>query len=301
MEARDFIIVSGLSGSGKSTVLQALEDQGYYCVDNLPATLLADFGGELTRRGEKPMLAAVSIDVRNREFLAALPAAFATLRSRHGLRPRILFLEADEATLIRRYSETRRRHPLTDAGGGELSPAGALVTVLRREREMVQPLLNVADKRLDTSQINTHQLRLRVQAWSLASRHNGGLVLLLQSFAFKNGVPLDSDFVFDLRALPNPHYDPALRPLTGRDAAVRTFLDGAPGVRAAHDSLRLFLQSWLAPFAEEHRNYVTVSLGCTGGQHRSVYMVEALSRDLAEKGRRLLVQHRELGITEARP
>ena len=296
MAERDFIIVSGLSGSGKSTVLQALEDQGYYCVDNLPATLLVDFGAQLARRDASSMLAAVSIDVRNREFLAALPQALADLRERYALRPRILFLEADEGTLLRRFSETRRRHPLTDDLAAALGES--LLTVLRREREMVQPLADVADKRLDTSQINTHQLRLRVQAWSLASRHYSGLVLLLQSFAFKKGLPLDSDFVFDLRALPNPHYDPELRTLTGRDAAVRDFLEKSPEVARSFVSLRTFLQTWLAPFAQEHRNYVTVSLGCTGGQHRSVYMVEALARPLVGEGQRVLIQHRELGITE---
>ncbi|EGQ60829.1 ATPase [Acidithiobacillus sp. GGI-221] len=296
MAERDFIIVSGLSGSGKSTVLQALEDQGYYCVDNLPATLLVDFGAQLARRDASSMLAAVSIDVRNREFLAALPQALADLRQRYALCPRILFLEADEGTLLRRFSETRRRHPLTDDLAAALGES--LLTVLRREREMVQPLADVADKRLDTSQINTHQLRLRVQAWSLASRHYSGLVLLLQSFAFKKGLPLDSDFVFDLRALPNPHYDPELRALTGRDAPVRDFLEKSPEVARSFVSLRTFLQTWLAPFAQEHRNYVTVSLGCTGGQHRSVYMVEALARLLAGEGQRVLIQHRELGITE---
>ena len=296
MAERDFIIVSGLSGSGKSTVLQALEDQGYYCVDNLPATLLVDFGAQLARRDASSMLAAVSIDVRNREFLAALPQALADLRQRYALCPRILFLEADEGTLLRRFSETRRRHPLTDDLAAALGES--LLTVLRREREMVQPLADVADKRLDTSQINTHQLRLRVQAWSLASRHYSGLVLLLQSFAFKKGLPLDSDFVFDLRALPNPHYDPELRTLTGRDAPVRDFLEKSPEVARSFVSLRTFLQTWLAPFAQEHRNYVTVSLGCTGGQHRSVYMVEALARPLVGEGQRVLIQHRELGITE---
>ena len=296
MAERDFIIVSGLSGSGKSTVLQALEDQGYYCVDNLPATLLVDFGAQLARRDASSMLAAVSIDVRNREFLAALPQALADLRERYALCPRILFLEADEGTLLRRFSETRRRHPLTDDLAAALGES--LLTVLRREREMVQPLADVADKRLDTSQINTHQLRLRVQAWSLASRHYSGLVLLLQSFAFKKGLPLDSDFVFDLRALPNPHYDPELRTLTGRDAPVRDFLEKSPEVARSFVSLRTFLQTWLAPFAQEHRNYVTVSLGCTGGQHRSVYMVEALARPLVGEGQRVLIQHRELGITE---
>ncbi|MBU2761370.1 RNase adapter RapZ [Acidithiobacillus sulfurivorans] len=296
MAERDFIIVSGLSGSGKSTVLQALEDQGYYCADNLPATLLVAFGAQLAHREGHALLAAVSIDVRNRDFFAALPQALKDLRDAYGLHPRILFLEAGEDTLLQRYSETRRRHPLTDDSAA--TPGESLLKALQREREMVQPLADMADKRLDTSRINTHQLRLRVQAWSLASQHYGGLVLLLQSFAFKRGLPLDSDFVFDLRALPNPHYDPELRALTGRDAAVQAFLAGRPELQTALGSLRSFLQVWLPPFAQEHRNYVTVSLGCTGGQHRSVYMVEVLARELLGKGQRILIQHRELNITE---
>lgn len=302
METQDFIIVSGLSGSGKSTALQALEDQGYYCVDNLPATLLSALGEQLSRQIAGPVLAAASIDVRNRGFLGALPEELRALRERLAVRPRVLFLEADEATLIRRYSETRRRHPLTDADTVEEGDfARALVTGLRLEREMIHPLLDTADKRLDTSQINTHQLRMRVQAWSLASRHYGGLVLLLQSFAFKSGVPLDSDFVFDLRSLPNPHYEPELRLLTGRDEAVRAFLDAQPAVEEFYAALRTSLGRWLAPYGEEHRNYVTISLGCTGGRHRSVYMVERLAQDLQGPGRRLLVQHRELAIMERRP
>lgn len=291
----DFIIVSGLSGSGKSTALRALEDQGYYCVDNLPATLLSTFGEQLRRQTDSgDVRAAVSIDVRNREFLSALPAELVALREK-GILPRILFLEADEATLIKRFSETRRRHPLTDAGGeanGEY--ARALVDGLRLERKMVQPLLDVASKRMDSSQINTHQLRTRVQAWSLASRSHQGLVLLIQSFGFKNGVPLDSDFVFDLRGLPNPHYDPRLRVLTGKDRAVSEFLHAQADVTAMYADIKGFFARWLPAFEQENRNYVTISIGCTGGQHRSVYMVELLAREMAAPGRKVLIHHREL-------
>lgn len=296
----DFIVVSGLSGSGKSTALQALEDQGYYCVDNLPATLLSRFGEQLLRGdGQEIVRAAVSIDVRNRDFLSALPEQLALLKHQIGIDPRILFLESDEATLIRRYSETRRRHPLTDAGqehGGNFTQA--LVQGLRMEREMVQPLLDAASKRLDTSQINTHQLRTRVQAWSLASRDNAGLVLLLQSFGFKGGVPLDSDFVFDLRSLPNPHYDPALKPLTGRDRDVIDFLDKDPTVQRMYMDLKIFLDNWLPTFEQDHRSYMTVSIGCTGGQHRSVYMSNRLAQALLAPGRKVLVHHRELAQVE---
>lgn len=296
----DFIIVSGLSGSGKSTALQALEDQGYYCVDNLPATLLSRFGEQLLRRaGQEEVRAAVSMDVRNRDFLSALPAQLALLKDQIGIDPRILFLEADEAALIRRYSETRRRHPLTDSAqdhGGNFTQA--LVQGLRMEREMVQPLLDAASKRMDTTQSNSHQLRTRVQAWSLASRMHVGLVLLLQSFGFKGGVPLDSDFIFDIRSLPNPHYDPVLRSQTGRDAPVMDFLGKDPMVQRMYMDLKIFLDNWLPSFEQDNRNYMTVSVGCTGGQHRSVYMVDRLAQALRAPGRKVLVHHRELAQVE---
>lgn len=291
----DFVIISGLSGSGKSTALRVLEDQGYYCVDNLPATLLSAFGEQLLHQaGSAQVQAAASIDVRNREFLGALPAELEALH-RQGIRPRILFLEADEAELIKRFSETRRRHPLTDARSEDRSEfVRALVEGLRLEREMVQPLSQAASKRMDTSRINTHQLRTRVQAWSLAGRSHSGLVVLLQSFGFKEGVPLDSDFVFDLRGLPNPHYEPELRPLTGQDRAVVEFLAAQPTVQAMYADLRGFFERWLPVFEQESRSYVTISIGCTGGQHRSVYFTERLARDMRAPGRKVLVHHREL-------
>lgn len=298
----DFIIISGLSGSGKSTALRALEDQGYYCVDNLPATLLSRFGEQLLSQASATEIrAAVSIDVRNRAFLGALPGELELL-DRRGIKPRILFLEADEATLIKRFSETRRRHPLTGSGGEDHGQfALALRDGLQREREMVQPLLDVASKRLDSSQINTHQLRTRVQAWSLASREQDELVLLFQSFGYKHGVPLDSDFVFDLRGLPNPHYDPQLQPLTGQDQPVADFLVAQASVESMFQDLQQFFHKWLPVFEDERRNYVTVSLGCTGGQHRSVYMVERLAAALLAPGRKVILHHRELAQVRVLP
>lgn len=293
----DFVIVTGLSGSGKTTVLQALEDLGYFCVDNLPATLLRSLLQELTHHQLDPLRVAVSIDVRNRTFLDALPAALRQLPSECGLQPRILYLDADDETLLRRYSETRRRHPLSDQ---EAAPSAALHQVLLRERALLAPLVSLADRVLDTSQVRSHSLRLRVQAWARVPRVQG-LILLLQSFAFRNGVPADSDFVFDLRALPNPHYEVNLQPLTGRDAPVRDFLDQQSAVQAARASLETFLQQWLPPFAQDHRNYVTISIGCTGGKHRSVYMVESLARSLRRGGQEILVEHRELDIQERYP
>ncbi|WP_308387685.1 RNase adapter RapZ [Acidithiobacillus sp. AMEEHan] len=293
--AGDFVIITGLSGSGKTTVLQALEDLGYFCVDNLPATLLGSLLQELTHHQLAPLRVAVSIDVRNRTFLDALPEALQQIPQECGLQPRILFLDADEETLLRRYSETRRRHPLSDQA--EIAPGAALHQVLSRERVLLAPLARLADRVLDTSQVHSHSLRLRVQAWAQVARAQR-LIVLLQSFAFRNGVPADSDFVFDLRALPNPHYEPELRSLTGRDTAVRDFLDLQEAVQRARSSLEAFLQEWLPPFARDHRNYVTISLGCTGGKHRSVYMVESLARSFARDGQEILVEHRELDIQE---
>ncbi|MCE5359842.1 RNase adapter RapZ [Candidatus Igneacidithiobacillus taiwanensis] len=290
----DFVLITGLSGSGKTTALQALEDLGYFCVDNLPATLLQSLLEEIAHHQRDLLRVAVSIDVRNRVFLDALPTALDSLHRDYGLQPRILFLDADEETLLRRYSETRRRHPLSDQA---TEPGAALRQVLLRERILLTPLSRLADRVLDTSQVRSHALHLRVQAWAQVARARG-LVLLLQSFAFSHGVPADSDFVFDLRALPNPHYEPELRLLTGRDAAVQDFLAAQELVQTARQSLELFLRQWLPPFAEDHRNYVTVSLGCTGGKHRSVYMVEVLARALAGNGQEVLVEHRELDLRE---
>jgi UPF0042 nucleotide-binding protein len=290
----DFVLITGLSGSGKTTALQALEDLGYFCVDNLPATLLQSLLDEIAHHQRDLLRVAVSIDVRNRVFLDALPTALERLHRDYGLQPRILYLDADEETLLRRYSETRRRHPLSDQA---TEPGAALRQVLLRERVLLTPLSRLADRVLDTSQVRSHALHLRVQAWAQVAQARG-LVLLLQSFAFPHGVPADSDFVFDLRALPNPHYEKELRLLTGLDAAVQEFLAARETVQAARQSLELFLRQWLPPFAEDHRNYVTVSIGCTGGRHRSVYMVEALAQALAGNGQEVLVEHRELDVRE---
>ena len=277
------ILVSGLSGSGKSIALNVLEDGDYYCVDNLPATLLVDVADFLQDAGHERV--AVSVDARS-AALPALPENVSRLKAR-GIDCRVLFLEASSQTLLRRFSETRRRHPLTVAG---LSLAEAI----ERERAL---LAGVADlgHRIDTSEL----LPRALQSWirEVVGLGGGALTLLFESFAFRDGIPLDADWVIDARMLPNPHYEPALRPLTGRDAAVAGYLDAQPAARNLIDDVQAFLARWLPEIEREQRNYVTVAIGCTGGRHRSVYLAERLAAAF-RGGRRVLVRHRGLARTE---
>jgi UPF0042 nucleotide-binding protein len=277
------ILVSGLSGSGKSIALNVLEDGDYYCVDNLPATLLVDVADFLQEAGHERI--AISVDARS-AALPALPENVSRLK-RRGVDCRVLFLEASPQALLRRFSETRRRHPLTVAG---LSLAEAI----ERERAL---LAGVADlgHRIDTSEL----LPRALQSWirEVVGLGGGALTLLFESFAFRDGIPLDADWVIDARMLPNPHYEPALRPLTGRDAAVAGYLDAQPAVRNLIDDVQAFLARWLPEIEREQRNYVTVAIGCTGGRHRSVYLAERLAAAF-RGGRRVLVRHRGLARTE---
>jgi len=277
------ILVSGLSGSGKSIALNVLEDGDYYCVDNLPATLLVDVADFLQEAGHERI--AISVDARS-AALPALPENVSRLK-RRGVDCRVLFLEASPQALLRRFSETRRRHPLTVAG---LSLAEAI----ERERAL---LAGVADlgHRIDTSEL----LPRALQSWirEVVGLGGGALTLLFESFAFRDGIPLDADWVIDARMLPNPHYEPALRPLTGRDAAVAGYLDAQPAARNLIDDVQAFLARWLPEIEREQRNYVTVAIGCTGGRHRSVYLAERLAAAF-RGGRRVLVRHRGLARTE---
>ena len=278
------ILVSGLSGSGKSIALNVLEDGDYYCVDNLPATLLVDVADFLQEAGHERI--AISVDARS-AALPALPENVSRLK-RRGVDCRVLFLEASPQALLRRFSETRRRHPLTVAG---LSLAEAI----ERERAL---LAGVADlgHRIDTSEL----LPRALQSWirEVVGLGGGALTLLFESFAFRDGIPLDADWVIDARMLPNPHYDPALRPLTGRDAAVAGYLEAQPAVRNLVDDVQAFLARWLPEIEREQRNYVTVAIGCTGGRHRSVYLAERLAAAFSED-RRVLVRHRGLARIDA--
>ena len=287
MSARStMVIVSGLSGSGKSVALKTFEDLDYYCVDNLPIELLPAFVRTLVRDDGLPERMAVGIDVRSRHSdlsrLSEWRAAAASL----GVDAQLLFFEADDEILLRRYADTRRRHPLSRLG---LSLPQAIAS----ERALVQPLRQEADAVIDTSGLNVHQLRRQVIT-GFALEHSPGLSLLFESFAYKRGVPEEADFVFDARVLPNPHWDPELRPLTGRDPRVRDYLDTQPEVEAYAGQVAAFLDAWLPKLRSDTRAYVTVAFGCTGGKHRSVYLAERLAAHARAQGwNEVATYHRE--------
>ena len=284
--AAELIIVSGLSGSGKTVALRTLEDLGYYCVDNLPAALMPAFVQAISQ-GAATLhhKLAVGVDVRNRaENLNPLPAILAELAQAQ-IAYRIVFLDTRDDVLIKRYSETRRRHPLSAEGLG-------LAEAIATERRLLRPMVSIADRVVDTSDLNVHQLRrLIINEMGLAA---GGLTLLFESFAYRRGVPTDADFVFDARCLPNPHWDSRLRPLSGKDAPVREWLEAKPDVAAFRDDLAKFLDTWLPRFEAEGRSYVTICIGCTGGRHRSVYLAEQLADHYRATHRQVLSYHREL-------
>lgn len=278
------VLVSGLSGSGKTVALNALEDNGYYCVDNLPAMLVLEVADFLAEAGHERV--ALSVDARSAS-LAALPESVARLRAR-GDDCRVLYLEANPQALLRRFQETRRRHPLT---GGELSLAEAI----GRERAMLATVAELGD-RIDTSDLQAKVLRNWIE--ELLGAPGASLTLLFESFAFRGGIPLDADWVIDVRMLPNPHYEPALRPLTGRDAPVTEYLERQESVQRLFADIRDFLAKWLPDIARENRSYLTVAIGCTGGRHRSVYLAERLAA--AFRGEwRVLVRHRGLAAEAA--
>lgn len=279
------VIVSGLSGSGKSIALQALEDIGHYCIDNLPASLLPHFAGQLQTLGQNVNPAAVGIDARNRVFLDALPESLASLKALN-IPYRIVFLEADEAVLVQRFKETRRKHPLT-------GPDTPLLEGIRLERKLLEPLAFNPSIRIDTTHATPHELRARVQDFA-AGGNAGRMTLLFESFGYKKGTPIDADYVFDVRCLPNPHWQIALRPHTGRDPEVIAFLEKHPEVEKMFVELRRFLGEWLPGFEAERRSYMTVAIGCTGGRHRSVYLAERLAAHFTAQGLHTQIRHREL-------
>ncbi len=275
------IIVTGLSGSGKSVVLKALEDAGYYCVDNLPATLLPQIYENLNNSQSR---VAISTDTRS-GALEALPENIDKLKAQ-GINVKVLFLESTKQALVKRFSETRRRHPLSndDVTLGES---------IELERKLLAPLSELGHH-IDTSDLSANTLRGWVK--DFVAQESKNITLLFTSFGFKHGIPLDADFVFDVRCLPNPHYDPKLRPMTGRDAPVKAFLEQQPMVHDMYQDIQNFVTRWLPSFIQENRSYLTISIGCTGGQHRSVHIVEELGKHFSQQ-QQVLIRHRELELS----
>ncbi len=284
MGSLNVVLITGISGSGKSVALRMLEDADYTCVDNLPVRFLHEF--ITSRRDNAGERIAVAIDARSADELGELPEIIAALRA-SDTQLRVVFLEATDGTLLQRYAESRRRHPLSD----RMRKKGKVLSLedcIAQERELLDPLRSQGQV-IDTSGLTPGQLRAWVR--DLVQADRSPLVLTFESFAFKNGVPRDADMVFDVRCLPNPHYDPTLRPLTGRDQPVADWLAGFDDVHQMISDIEGFIRKWLPRYTEDTRSYLTVAIGCTGGKHRSVYVVEALARQFAEHSQ-LLVRHR---------
>ncbi|WP_256080776.1 RNase adapter RapZ [Massilia sp. YIM B04103] len=282
------VLITGISGSGKSVALNVLEDTGYYCVDNLPPALLANLVATLGTEGTEAL--AVAVDARSAASLASLPGDIEALRSL-GHDVRVMFLTASTHSLVARFSETRRSHPLSHQLRPGDNPAArrTLIECILEERERLSAIQQLGHV-IDTSELSANKLRAWVK--DLVHSEQAPLTLFFESFAFKLGVPLDADFVFDVRAVPNPYYDLALRPLTGRDAPVIAFLDAQPSAEEMFQDIRNFIAKWLPSFKKDNRSYLTVAVGCTGGQHRSVYMAERLARHF-QTGERVVLRHRE--------
>lgn len=283
------VVISGRSGSGKSTALHVLEDLGFTCIDNLPANLLSPLFSEIQRSVGSARI-AVGIDARNPGgSLDNLPDILQNLRN-SGIECEVVFLDAQTPILLRRYSETRRRHPLS-------SDSVDLRQALAKERNLLDPILSISGRQIDTSNLTYHQLRDLIKKQVVPDRQ-GEMSILFTSFGFKHGVPLDADFVFDVRSLPNPYWRPELRPLTGNDEGVINFLESEKEVAAMIGDLSSFLNRWLPRFSESNRSYLTIAIGCTGGQHRSVYICERLGDYFRQQYHNVQVRHRELDKTE---
>lgn len=292
-------IITGISGSGKSVALNALEDSGYDCVDNLPVDFIEALVQSLSSQGREKV--AIAIDARRGQSIKELPDTIEKLKKENDVR--VLFLNANTETLVQRYSETRRRHPLSSTEDNR-APQVALIDAIEKERTLLSDLAETAHN-IDTSHIKAHTLRSWIQ--DLLKNERAGLTMLFESFGFKHGVPRDADMVFDVRCLPNPHYDPVLRPLTGNDEAVANFLREHPEVQAMGDDIRRFIETWLPKYQADRRSYLTVAIGCTGGQHRSVYLSNCLfdyflkrSQVAGDNALHLLKRHRELDLNSSK-
>lgn len=290
MSTGKFYIVSGTSGSGKTVALQVLEDLGFYCIDNMPASLLPDMAARvLGNRLEQPNC-AVSIDSRNRDVISNLEDSFENLKSLN-IKTRVIFLDADDQTLLKRFSETRRKHPLSDKDT-------SLLEAIIKERQLLEHIADIADRHINTTRTTPHELRTIIRDEGAISEEHA-LTLLIQSFGFKYGNPHDADFVFDVRCLPNPHWHSKLKPLTGLDAAVIEFLSKEKMCNDMYTQVRDFIEYWLPDFAADNRNYITVAIGCTGGRHRSVYLTERLKSYFSHDSKhrtiiQTLARHREM-------
>jgi UPF0042 nucleotide-binding protein len=282
------VLITGISGSGKSVALNVLEDAGYYCVDNLPPALLPDLVRTLDSEGNTSI--AIAVDARSAESLVDLPANIDSLKEA-GHDVKVMFLTSNTHSLVARFSETRRSHPLSHQLHPDANPAArrTLIECILEERERLSAIEQLGHV-IDTSELSANKLRAWIK--ELVEIERAPLILFFESFAFKLGVPLDADFVFDVRALPNPYYDLTLRPLTGKDAPVIAFLDAQPSVAELLEDIRAFIEKWLPSFKTDNRAYLTVALGCTGGQHRSVYMAERLAAYFSPT-ERVVLRHRE--------
>jgi RNase adapter protein RapZ len=281
------VIISGVSGSGKSVALHFLEDLGFYCIDNIPVGLLRSFVDEIVTRND-PAFANVGIglDARSRPSdIAAVPALVQQLRS-DGISCEVIFLQTDNKVLLSRFSETRRKHPLTDADTG-------LEEAIAKERALLAPIINTAELVIDTTGMTVYELREQIRE-RVAPRTPGSVSILVESFGYKNGLPPNADFVFDVRCLPNPYWELSLRPLTGKDEPVKAFLDAAPAVQEMTDDIVAFLEKWIPRYQDSQRSYLTVAIGCTGGMHRSVYVAEAVAKRVGALVHTIRTHHNEL-------
>lgn len=280
------LIISGLSGSGKSTALRSLEDLDFYCIDNLPLSMLPGLAAQMhTCPDDTLENTAVGIDARTMLDASEDIQDILDKIRRHGIDCRVIFFKADAAHLLKRYSETRRRHPLSN---GKLSLAEAI----KHESKMLEGISAMASQHIDTSHMTPHDLRDFVTEHLADSAH--GMSVLFESFGFKHGIPTEADFIFDARCLPNPHWEPALRPLTGQDKPVEDFLEQQSETRELVEDINRFLSNWLPRFEQANRNYITIAIGCTGGQHRSVYLVRQLVKLFQQQHDNVLIRHREL-------
>lgn len=278
------VIISGRSGSGKSTALKVLEDIGFYCIDNLPAALLPALINEYKSEPNKQL--ATCIDARNNlEEIASISETLSELPK--SLSVEVIYLDATNSVLIKRFSETRRKHPLS-------TPEVSLQSAIDQEKIILDPIAHLADLHINTNQMNVHDLRGLIKKRLAQDKHEQSMALLFTSFGFKHGIPVDADMVFDVRCLPNPHWEPLLRELTGLDTDCQTFLSAQDDVKAMLNDISDYLEKWLPKFIEANRSYLTVAIGCTGGQHRSVFLAEALIKHFSVNQTNCQVHHREL-------